>query len=222
MKGLHLLLVLLLGMQVLGPVTAGIVTITSPSPGNPDALWPGWNVIAMPGIPLDPNPPSVFGELPIDNVLCRWSNLDQSWKFYDPWSPQEFGNVLLTEGYYYYYQPGGPTQISYSGLNDADTMDVWVSLPKTGWHLIGNPFNHSYQWPGTKLTDGNVTVSLETAARTPGYEWLDSIGWWWEASSQSLKTIGLEDDFPDTTQMEHWHGYWVQTRVDKIAMIFQQ
>jgi hypothetical protein len=177
----------------------------------------GWSLFALPGIPLTPDPPTVCGTIDIDGRLYRWDAATQSLILYDMWSPESFGNMLLTDGYWLNSSASG--SISYSGLNDNDSMDVWISMPKRGWTLMGNPFSGNFEWPSAKVTDGNVTVSITDACRT--YDWLFSTGYWWDNSTQSLIDIGLEDDWPTTTTMQAWHGYWLQSKVDKIALIFE-
>ncbi|MDI6829238.1 MAG: hypothetical protein QME62_12225 [Armatimonadota bacterium] len=200
------------------PATAGVTTFTSPQEGNPDAIWPGWNLISIPGIPLNPDPPTIFGSIPISpNKLFRFDAATKSFIAFDEWTPYEFGGMLLTDGYW--LLSTAACRFSYEGLDDNETMDVWVSLPKTGWTLMGNPFNREYYWADTKVTDGNITVSLEDAGRT--HNWLSTTAWWWDAQSQSLGTLGLPDDFPSAESMAAWHGYWVESYVDKIALIFE-
>ncbi len=208
---------LLIGLALIAvlsvPATAALTTITSPA-GTVNA---GWNLLALPGIPVDPTPTSVFGSIPIDGSLYRWDAATQSILLYDTWSPEAFGNMLLTDGYWLVTDAAGT--ISYPGLDDNDAMDVWVSLPKAGWAIIGNPFSTEFTWENAKVVDGNVTISLQQAAKTEG--WLNSFGFWWDGSTQSLCDFGIPEDFASTGVLQAWHGYWVQSYVDKIALILE-
>lgn len=210
---------MLIGLAVIAvlaasvPATASLTTITSP----PGTIRAGWNLFALPGIPVEPAPSSVLGSTPIDGCLYRWDAVGQSLYIYDMWTPEMFGNMLLTDGYW--LQTDADTTISFSGLDDNNAMDVWVSLPKAGWSLIGNPFNGDFTWANAKVVDGNVTISLQQAAKTEN--WLNSVGLWWDSENQSLNEIGIPDDFPQYEIMQAWHGYWVQSYVDKIALIFE-
>lgn len=195
------------------PATAALTTITSP----PGAVVPGWNLVAVPGIPVNPAPESVFTGQDIDGRLTRWDAAVQGTFTYDMWSPEMFGNILLGDGYWLDATSEGP--VSFSGLDDNNSMDVWVSLPKAGWSLIGNPFNAEFNWANAKVVDGNVTISLQEAAKTEG--WLNSQGLWWDNTVQGLCDIGIPDDFPQYETMLPWHGYWIESFVDKIALIFE-
>lgn len=206
-------LVLIVAMAATMPASAALTTITSP----PGAVSAGWNLIALPGIPVDPDPANVLTGINIDGNLYRWDAAMQGLYQYDMWSPDQFGNMLLTDGYW--LQSDNSATISYSGLDDNNSMDVWISLPKAGWSLIGNPFNADFSWPSAKVVDGNVTVDLQQAAYTNG--WLNSIGFWWDGTTQGLYDIGIPDDFAWTETMQAWHGYWIQSNVDKIALIFE-
>jgi len=210
---------MLIGLAVIAvlaasvPATAALTTITSP----PGTVCAGWNLLALPGIPVDPAPTSVFGSTAIDGCLYRWEAATQSLFIYDTWTPEMFGNMLLTDGYW--LQTGADTTVSFTGLNDNNSMDVWVSLPKAGWALIGNPFNAEFTWANAKVVDGNVTISLQQAAKTEG--WLNSQGFWWDSTTQSLNDFGIPDDWVPYETLLPWHGYWVQSYVDKIALILE-
>lgn len=172
-------------------------------------------LMAFPAVPLDPDPTSVFGSIDIDGYLIRWDAATQSLRAYDMWDPDYFGNLLIGEGYWITSSGGSST---YQGLTDTDSMDVWISLPKAGKSLIGNPFTVDYLWANAKVTDGNETISLEQA-RDRG--WLLSIAVWWEAPYQSLRDVGLPDDWCYTDYLHPWHGYWVTTNQDKLALILE-
>jgi hypothetical protein len=79
------------------------------------------------------------------------------------------------------------------------------------------PFDEATQWGDWKATDGSVTKSLYEASQY-GAGWLESMGYWWDAEGQSVVDFGLEDDFPTTTELQPWHGYWVKV-YKKIGLI---
>ncbi len=195
------------------PATAALETITSPE-GTVSA---GWNLLALPGIPVDPDPVNVLSAFEIDSVLSRWDAATRALVIYDMWAPEVFGNMLLGDGYWLETPVAG--QISYQGLTDNDDMDVWISLPKAGWSLIGNPFSTPFPWEQAKVVDGNTTVSLYDATRTNG--WMNSMGWWWDNETRSLREFGIADDWTENVNLLPWHGYWVESYVDKIALILE-
>lgn len=213
MKRMLIALAMIAVLAASVPATAALTTITSP----PGTVLAGWNLLALPGIPVDPTPTTVFGTIDIDGRLTRWDAAVQGQFIYDAWSPEQFGNMLLTDGYWLDTDADGT--ISYSGLDDNNSMDVWVSLPKAGWSLIGNPFDSEFTWANAKVVDGNVTISLQQAAKTEG--WLNSQGYWWDNSTQGLCDFGIPDDWVPYETLLPWHGYWVQSYVDKIALIFE-
>lgn len=208
---MKLLCVFLLALALVIPASAAVVTHTYSVPA-------GWSLIALPGIPLYPEPPTVLNGFDLETcTLSRWEAATQSLITYDVWNPEPFRGMLLTDGYW--FNATAPGTISYQGLNDNDSMDVWISLPKSGWTLMGNPFSRSYEWSNAKVTDGNITVSVTDAAYT--YGWMSSVGYWWDNNTQSLIDMGVPDDFPSTTTMLPWHGVWLNSYVDKIALILE-
>jgi hypothetical protein len=194
-------------------ISAAAIAVEAPFPYT---LSAGKNLMAVPAVPLDPDPAAVFGSIPIDGVLIRWDAATQSSHAYDEWDPDYFGNVLIGEGYWLTTASGASS--SYQGLTDTDSMDIWISLPKAGWNLIGNPFSYEYTWGDAKVTDGNETISL-AEARDRG--WLVSVATWWDASAGSSRDVGCPDDWCYTDLLLPWHGYWVRSNIDKIALILE-
>lgn len=206
-------LVVLLGVLGLS------VTMTSAAVvGRTGDLDPNWNLIALPSVPLEPSPPTMFGAIPIDYRLFRWDAPTQSLITYDELSPEDFGNMLLTDGYW--INMDSVDSFSYDGLDDTDSMDVLISLPKAGWTMIGNPYSYNFPWANNKVTDGNQTITITDASQY-GANWLYSVGYWWDSSTQSLVDVGLPEDLPTTEEMTPWHGYWVQSNIDKIGLILE-
>lgn len=82
---------------------------------------------------------------------------------------------------------------------------------------MGQPFDHDTYWSDVKVHNGEEVVTMEDACRSKG--WMRSIGYWWDSSTQSLYTVGLADDWPDSEVLQPWHGYWVQSDADPLALI---
>lgn len=204
----------LLGVLCIGSmVSAGIVHVT-------EHLLPGMNQICMQGVPINPDPIQVFSGIPIDSdvPLYRYDAATQTQYLYDVWAPWNFGNMLLGDGYMLYCAQ--PLDYSYDTLSDVDSMDVWISLPKAGWSLIGNPYSFEFDWNTVKVTDGNTTISLQDASQH-GNNWMSSLGYWWKADEQSQYDIGLSEDWSNTTMMPVRHSIWVNSWIDKLALILE-
>lgn len=211
MKLRVLLLVLLV---IVGSIVSTSASVTDLS----GTIYPGYNLIALHGVPINPAPTSVFDNgMRLDSMLYRWEGASQSLYMYDVDNPSMFGNLLLNEGYW--LMAASELPYSYEGLNDTDSMDIWISLPSAGWTMIGDPFSKEFPWESAKVTDGNVTVSMQIASRDK--VWLSSTAYWWEAESQSGYDLGIPDDSPSTFNMKPKHGYWVYTNVDKLALILE-
>lgn len=182
-------------------------------------LEQGKNMICLPAVPLNPAPEDVFGTVPINaGQLKRWDAEGKGFQtYYD--GNSGFGNMLLGDGYW--ITAGTPGQeIDYQGLTDTDSMDIWISLPKTGLNLIGNPFSFNYVWENAKVTDGNETVSMYLASRPPR-SWLSSIMPYWDAVGKGFLKVGLPDDNQWSEELTPWTGYWLTSKIDKIALILE-
>lgn len=215
------LLVVLAVVALCASASAAVVT-------KSDQLYPGWNFIAMDGVPINPSPVSVLAVLTppdpllgegeaLDGRLFRMDAVYQGQIAYDHYQPEAFGNFLLGDAYWVL---ADHTDVyDYSALNDVDDMDIWISLPRAGMQFVGNPFSYDFPWDNAKVTDGNETVSLAVAARERN--WLRSTGFWYDASVQGQLDLDLNDMFPSTTSMLPKHGYMIQTYTDKIALILE-
>lgn len=222
-------LVLALAFVLAGACVADTVTF--------DVLG-GWNLIAAPLVPFNPDPLVVFAGAPdgIDGLLTR---NDPTWGgvTYDSLDPSLFGNILLGDGYWLYQANTGT--ISYEGVPDGvpdssgNMTDMWISLPGNqndnqtepplggGWHLIGHPFNHDTPvddgtWTGAniKFTDGTTLKTWDEAVQAG---WVDSfmVGNNPVTGGVNVQYDGLGDD--DTLRAAH--GYWLHTYKDNLAMI---
>lgn len=179
----------------------------------PGTVVAGWNLLAVPGIPGDPDPEQVFSGISVDARLYRWEAATASLIVYDMWMPQTYGGVLIGDGAW--LDTDSPATISYQGRLQPD--DQWITLPLTGWTLIGQPFDHNTYWSDVKVHNGKSVATMEDACRIEG--WMQSMGYWWENSTQSLSDIGLPDDWPSSEILLAWHGYWVQSNVDNLSLI---
>ena len=182
----------------------------------PYTMYTPNTLMAMPAVPLEPAPATVFGSVPIHLKLMRWNADTQSWISYSQFNPAQFGNILIGEGYWMKTTTAQP--VNYQGLTDTDAMDIWISLPQAGWNLIGNPFPFNYTWANAKVTDGNETISM-ASAKSRG--WLKSKMDWWDGEYQSLRTCGISTDFPYTQELYPWHGYYLKSNIDKLALILE-
>ena len=214
MKLFLTLVVLLLVFVFAGMALASVTTHTYIAPR-------GWSLMCLKGIPLDPDPVSVFGSPGvIDFRLYKWDAVNKGTQVYDALDPDAFGDMLLTDGYWLKNTTGSNETVSFSGLNDNDAMDVWISLPKKGWTMIGHPFSYSFLWENAKVTDGNTTKSLYDVSQR-GLKWMSSIGYGWDEVGQGTFDIGVEEDCPMEDSLRPWHGYWILSKVDKLALILE-
>ena len=226
--------------------SAGITsadTITAPSA----AITPGWNMMSIPAVPSSVGgnspgfPPDVLDELVgdgtgLDGRLTRWEASTQSSIGWDSTAPETmafFGSLLLGDGYWLYVDPVATLPITYSGITSNDSVDMFISLPKAGWNLIGYPYTTPtpitdypcfsgtpYAWESVKITDGLTTKSLYDASQY-GAGWISSIALWWDSAHRSSRDLGVTDDYSYSESMIAWHGYWVRTYKDNLGLILE-
>ena len=196
---------------------------TYTSPGG--LLHVGDNLFSLPGIPLNPAPPSVLAGIgPADGSgligrLSRYDAPSQSEVFWDIAGTQgQFGNLLLNEGYRLHLNTGDPQTVSFSGLR-SNFADVWVSLPKLGATRIGDPFNAPIDWASVQVNDGTRLLSMRDAAKNITPNWINSVGQFFDSVGQKSKKLGLPEDSPDSAQLMPWLGYWIYSLHDQLALV---
>jgi len=186
----------------------GTASISSPA----GTACPAWALISIPLVPVNPAPPSVLSGIQIDGRLYRFNNPNQSLYLYDEWSPEAFGDMTVNDGYW--LKVDSNYTINYQAYGGhAATHDI--PIPAGGWAIIGCPFLTEREWEDTLVTLGTTTVPLATA-RDNG--WMSSLGLWFDSSVQSMKELGLPDDFTPCTVLKPWHGYWVRTYTDNLTL----
>ena len=231
--------VVILIMSVAALMTCSVcfaaTTVTSP----PGAFSAGWNLFALPAIPTEPAPGSVLDELGGEEGLevrgmHRWDALTQNLLPFSTQTREDFGNLLPGSGYWVRLGPEDPTTISFTGVTDPDSTDMWINLPRAGWTLIGHPYSYpapdpdaerdyvgdAYLWHSVNVTDGTVTKTLYEASQYSAY-WVNSNVYWFDSSRQGIGDIGLPDDCSTSDSLIAWHGYWVKSYKDNLALIME-
>lgn len=183
----------------------------------PGAVTAGWNLLSIPVQPADPNPQTVFQGIDIEASLYRWDKIGQGIVIYSEWDPTAFGDVSIDEGYW--LVTTGPATISYEPADVLPQDERTIALPKAGWYIIGCPFEGPKDWNAVTVINGSYTRSMATAR---DWGWLESLGYWWDNSvpGGGLRTYGLDDDWAETTVLQPWKGYWLQTHLDNLSITF--
>lgn len=179
-----------------------------------DAILPGWNLLTVPATPFDASPSGVFGAIPIDGRIQQWDVRSQGLLIYDSWSPEKFGAIMRGNGYWLQSDEGHP--LSVTGY--AAGADFLVALPKAGWAIIGSPFVTERAWGDTLVSNG---LDVEPLSVAKSRNWMNSVGFWWDNQNQGLADLGLPEDFINSNTLEPWQGYWIQSYVDGLSLIFR-
>ena len=179
----------------------------------PGAIGAGWNLVSIPIEPADHDPWVVFQGLDIEGNLYKWDRYGQHIVSYTQYNPGDFGDVSLQEGYWLFSNQ--PAVIMYEAADMEPPTVQRIHLPRQGWSIIGCPFLSDRSWSNVQVQRGTRTVPIATARE---WGWLDTICYWWDSSipGGGLRSMGLSDDWTDTTIMKPWRGYWIQSYLDDI------
>lgn len=190
-------------------------------------VFEGWNRISVPIVPFDSTPEGVFGSQPINSKLFRIDAPNQNEIMYDILSPEEFGNILLGDGYQ--LLSTSDAVVSFSGVDDGVPSggiptDMWISLPgiqglegeEGGWHLIGQPFAHDtpvgVDGENIKFTNGEVTLNWKQAFLAG---WVDSAMYTIDGGSE----LSCGYILADVDYVQAGHSYFILTKKANLAMI---
>jgi len=190
----------------------------------------------------------VFGQFNTKGTFTLEQYITSSGQYltYHWQTPTVFGNLLLGVGYlvtgsaitgnisYTGYQDGVPDLDSNKNpvLDSAGypiCTDMYISLPGQGlgtggWHLIGQPFNHTTAMnPSTSQKDGSRIVFTDG---TTTYGWKDAVTAGWVVSTAkrynptagSYTTVGYAYPSPNNA-FNAGYAYWIATSKDNLAMI---
>ncbi len=213
-------------LAVLGLLTLGVMASASTSVV---LLKTGQNLIAASLVPYDPTPSTCFRDdfepsMPIDLhlKLQRWNASNQSYVPYNKYQTSLYGKVLLGDGAWL-KNPLAPVFWVYEGVpngvpdGSSKKTDMWISLPKAGNTLIGNPFYESIVWANCLMTDGNVTITVTQAKGAP-YNWTTGIAKGWNTSTNGYYDVRVESYAPNQELLKS-QGYWIKTNVNNLALI---
>ncbi|MCX6376204.1 MAG: Ig-like domain-containing protein, partial [Armatimonadetes bacterium] len=219
----------------------GLLDISS-AQGN----W--WAAVGLAGVPINPNPESVFGGA---MGYMPSGLLDENLSWFDPTGDQDaypypfvyypdyrlvlvpteedpyhlerqkcpFGVVYSARGYWMRMASPGGT-ISYLGVMEpVQSTDRYISLPCDALTWIGNPFDHSVLYQSVLVTDGKTVLSFMDAWRN---NWIYPYGYWWNCGNQSLYMVEGDLQWANLDTgicMRPWHGFWVCSNKDSLALI---
>ncbi|MCS7300217.1 MAG: Ig-like domain-containing protein, partial [Fimbriimonadales bacterium] len=199
-------------------VQAPLETVAIQSPNT--VVRGGWNQFTLGGVPANPNPLSVLGNFNtgdgLANRLRRFDPLAQEWLSWNPANPSAFGGLLVGEGYQLQSTVNAPIQFEGAPFT---AIDIWLSLPRRGFTVVGHPFDAPVPWETVKVADGLQAMNMFTAARVQSPPWLESRATYLDNLSQTTRTLGLPTDNPDSVLMEPWLGYRVESFRDQLALI---
>lgn len=176
-----------------------------------DIPYVGFNLLSLPGQPVDPDPLIVFQGFSIDGMLFRWDSCYQGLDAYNAFEPDWFEPVNNSTGYWLNATHAGT--IRYLGYTDSNKSDKWISVC-AGWNILGMPFTHNTKWDDWKATDGTLVKSIQTARG----QMLSSEIYGWDPVTQTVQPVGLNCDQASIKQLNVGRGYWVRTYRD-IALI---
>lgn len=192
-------------------------------------VLPGWNLLSASLVPTtstgygiadarDVFKTDLGTSITISNRLYKWEA--PSLKPWTTLGAGTFGKILLGNGYFLSNTTGASIVWQYPGVANGvpdgtgKKTDMWVSLPSSGYNLIGHPFTDAILWSGCQMTDGTTTKSVNDA-KLAG--WFDGFAVWYDTAAKSYKNVvisGIGEKY-----LRGYRGYWIKTNVNNLALI---
>lgn len=176
-------------------------------------LVQGWHLLGFPAQPETADPEIVFEGLTIDGRLYSWDGVKQNLLMYDEWSPELFGQIMPLRGYWLRVGPEDVgKKIAYTGSKIITTQIIDLEVSSSGgWLMLANPFDHNLDI-NSKLYFYERVNKKYSYAEAISRGWIESTMYWWDSASQSLKSAGSSEFYPESEEMKTWHGYWLKVK----------
>lgn len=214
-------LVLALALVVGGACVADSVTLS---------FQQGYNLVAVPIVPYDAAPASVFANVfalygtprGVLSTLSFGSGLA-----YDPTNPPAFGGIMLGQGYWLNPKSVPAPQVMNGfpdGLADAGVQtDMWISMPGnaggTGgaWTMFGQPFDHNTYPADIQFTDGLQVLDWPGAVAAG---WVNKQAYGCDIALKGGNfVVSYDSNIRQDDRFRARHGYQMLTKKANIAMI---
>jgi PKD repeat protein len=186
---------------------AGTITVSLP------LTVAGWQLITLPGQPVNPNPAAVFDELPLaylSGCLHRYIS-GVGYQAWWPTSPSAFGGPLQPgEGYWLYIH--SPVTITYQAV--CTFTEQQVHFAEAGWHLAGSP--QTSNLPVASCTVHQGAASPVAFASQTGV-WLADPLQSWDPVAWGYVSCGVQGGDLDTI-LRAGRGHWVYTFVPDVTL----
>jgi hypothetical protein len=174
----------------------------------------GWNLITLPGEPVEPDPAAVFDELVALGLLNGSLYRYLPGVGYRGWwqdDPAGFGDPIQAgEGYWLYVY--GPVTISYDAFVAFAPREI--ELAEAGWHLIGS--GHT-----ANVAVSTCTVSQGGGAAVPfaGQSdlWISDPLYGWSIGIGGYFTCGV-DVMDSDDSLRTFSGYWAYAFVTDLTL----
>jgi hypothetical protein len=189
-------------------------------------IYPGENWISIPNAPYNPDPLAVFAGIPIEGNLSRFDSPSQEPIVYSTATRNQFGGLLLGDGFVLNYTGSTPTTITYDGASDGlgdpnGMSDMWIGLPvgipgTGGMNWIGQPFNHATSFNSLLVTNGYETIGINEAVQR---NWIDGLWSTMNNETKQINTVGLSTLNSDDAYLRPGKMYKFHTYLNNTALI---
>ena len=182
----------------------------------------GWSLISFPIEPAHAAPLTVFKGGAIEYNLYRWEYETQSLIAYEQLSPGDFGPITADEGNWLY--SSGPGTLKCWGRQQTTARHIMLphtySNPSSAWSIVGYPFETAQEWSNCSVYNPYASApQTRSIADAMAAGWIYSVLYAWDPGTQSMIDVGLPDDWPISTQLDPWHGYWLLNKADDLQLI---
>lgn len=163
---------------------------------------PGWQLVSVPLVPVDPRPATVFAGISVDNALCRYDSANGGYVMYQAADAVTFGVVATGGGYWLHTTQ--TARIQYQGLHHTSTHEIELAAGR--WTLIGHPFLSAVPLSAVQVYHPALGQT-KTLAAAEQSGWIDLPLYYYSAAG-GYQMCGF-DPWCSDNSLRPWRGYWV-------------
>ena len=179
-----------------------------------------WHLVSLPIFPSALDVLQVYAPNLVDGFLHRYDPAALSYITFTIFDEEYYGPPMPTWGnWFQVIDPGGET-ISYTGVRTDFPVRTLLSPQFVGgWHIIGFSILTPIQLADCSAYNPAIGESCDMATAV-ARGWIGLPLWGYSNPEGRYTTVDLDGPpFSDTTEIEPWMGYWVNSMATNIVLI---
>jgi PKD repeat protein len=196
---------------VSSPCSQHVIEVKAPIIEVSTEFSRGWHMVSLPLEPVDPDPAVVFAGIPISGNLHRYDHGGQQYVTYYDFVPGLFGDLAVSEGYWFYCHDPAGCRVQYQAYNNRQESVRELTTP--GWYMVGASMVTN-DFDGVVLSSDTDACLFPEAANV----WVQDPLVGYDNLVGAYYTAGMLPT-DDDHYLRPWQGYWVYAFEQNLALV---